>query len=252
MEAGQSSKQYGRELLESILNDGTASTSKVTGASSAMYFTSRVEGRRLQLGNQDRSRPVARIDTLAHHQIQKRDKRVLKKKTKNGTLHQYEKGKQREERKPMSRRQRQRQGLDTMDDQLSFETLEPIHQLWLDYIHRFMGFIDENGLIQTNNHFSIVHERNGQPHISLNANAINSFQSSIVKADFCGAPIKSEFVISLHSIYPHRCVHHYAFFFHSNTSAQSITCRDRRFNCKGDKFYLCHCDQITTSKGKEE
>lgn len=201
MEAGQSSKQYGRELLESILNDGTAaSTSKDTGASSAVYFTSRVEGRRLQLGNQDRSRPVARIDTLAHHQIQKRDKRVLKKKTKNGTLHQYEKGKQREERKPMSRRQRQRQGLDTMDDQLSFETLEPIHQLWLDYIHRFMGFIDENGLIQTNNHFSIVHERNGQPHISLNANAINSFQSSIVKADFCGAPIKSEFVISLPSI----------------------------------------------------
>lgn len=189
MEAGQSSKQFGKDLLESILNDGTASASYNSSASAAAYFTSRVEGRRLQLANQDRSRPVAGVDTLAHHQIQKRDKRVVKKQRRDN-LHYIEKGKQREERKPMSRRQRKRQGLDTMDENLSFEILAPIHQLWLDYIHRLMGFVDENGLIQ-NNQLQVIHQ-DGQIEVSLSANAMNSFQSSIVKADFCGAPVRGE------------------------------------------------------------
>lgn len=184
---------FGEQLLESILKDGRKSTSTQAGLA-AGYFSSRIEGKRLQLANQDRARPVAATDTLGHHQIQKRNKRLLKKKSH------YARGDSKgkincrnikEEKVPLSRRERQRLGLEVTDENLTFESLIPIHQLWLDYIHRLLGFIDENGSVQSNQ-VQVANGGQNDGEVTISPNALNAFQSSLVKADFCGAPLRGE------------------------------------------------------------
>lgn len=181
-------KDFGQDLLHSILNNGIASTSSQSGTTAANLFDSRVAGRRLQLANIDRARPVPPVGSLGHYQIQKRDNRLIKKARRN-----VKKGPPPTKQKQLqlSRRERQRLGFEKIDKSITYDKLVSIHQLWLDYIHRLLGFIDENGSVQSNQvqvtgASNEVHDKQ----VTLNANAVNAFQTSLVKADLCGAPLR--------------------------------------------------------------
>lgn len=191
-------KTFGRELLEIILKDGTPSTSAQAGVMAAGYHASRVEGKRLPLGNPDRPRPASAIGSAAHGQIQRRNKRLLSRdlggqRVRGGATGHVEKGTREEKRPPpFSRRERQRLGLEDVDTSLTYESMLPIHQLWLGYIHRLLGFIDEKGAPQSSQ-FQIVGGKQsgeGGDDVVLSNNATNAFQASLVKADLCGAPLR--------------------------------------------------------------
>lgn len=205
-DTGQSSKQAGRELLESIFRDGTPATSANAAHLASTHF-GRIEGKRLQLGNVDRARPVPGLKTRAHHQIQRRDQRLIKKKRRHQTTSSSlieGKGKEREqEQKPFSRRERQRLGLEKIDENLSYEMMAPIRHLWLDYIHRLVGLVDENGAVQCNQfRRSKVAGKDGPVEVTLNANNVAAFQTSLVKADFCGAPMRGQWWRHLPARFP--------------------------------------------------
>ena len=193
---GQSSKRAGKQLLESIFHDGTPSTSANAAHLASVYFAGRMEGKRLQLGNIDRTRPVFGPNTLGHHQIQRRDQRLIKKRRRQLSLPSSVKGKgkeKQEEQKPFSRRERQRLGLETIDENLSYEIMAPVHQLWLEYIHRLVAFIDENGVVQSNQFkWTTAEGKDGPVQVIMSANNVAAFQTSLVKADFCGALMRGE------------------------------------------------------------
>jgi hypothetical protein len=225
IDTGQSSKDAGKELLESILRNGIASTSSDAANLASTYFSTRVEGKKLALANLDRSRPIPKSHTIAHRQIQRRDERLLKKTRSQAIYSNEDKGKRKEEddqKKPFSRRKRKRLGLEDIDENLSYEIMTPIHRLWVEYIHRLIGLIDENGRVLSNQ-FQVSRDyQNGESlEVSLNSNNITAFQTSLVKADFCGASIRGERILV-------QARHEADSDIDSDKSAESILGRHRR------------------------
>lgn len=179
-------RPFGTQLLESILNDGTASTSANASRDASSYYHFRVDGKRVQLGNLDRSAPTPKVGSAASRQIEKRNQRLEKKYKK---LHQDipRDVMKKEESRALSRRERKAAGLEKIDP-ITYEQLIPIHHLWKGYIQRLLGLVDEHG-------FAVQSQftRQGQD-LCLIPSALNAFQTSLVKADFCGASMRGEYL----------------------------------------------------------
>ncbi|UZJ56359.1 hypothetical protein CBS101457_005679 [Exobasidium rhododendri] len=182
------SKPFGEELLESILRDG-ADVDSNHAEMAASYFSSRVQGKRVQLGNIDRPRQGPKTNSLAHHQIEKRNERLLKKEKKTKRGHKMKEFKK-DEKVQLSRRERQRLGMEKIDDNVTYESLLPVHQLWLDYILRLLDFVDENGAVRSNQIHQITGGVEGEGKLAIASNTITAFQTSLMKADLCGAPLR--------------------------------------------------------------
>ena len=243
----------GEKILEAILREGRSGQNGVDGAAAGL-FASRVQDKRLQLANQDRARFVARPDSLAHRQQAKRDKRVVKQRGRglrqsSPALAAHESGEKGEERGPLSRRHRQRLGLEETDWNLTFESLAPIHQLWLDYIHRLLGFIDEKGAVQSNQ-FRLKRGIDGaSDEVSMNANAVTAFQTSVVKADLCGAPMRGQQAgCSMSMTSPSADLLPPSL---SHTRSESLPCRHRGACSKGDRVNAGHCHPFVAPRRQE-
>jgi hypothetical protein len=249
--AAKQEKPFGEDLLRSILADGSEKNNEQIGLA-ASYFGSRVEGKRLQLANQDRRRPVAGIDTLGHHQIEKRNKRILKKRRQSTHTPHH---KVKNEKVAMSRRERQRLGLENWDENITYESLLPVHNLWVEYIHRLLGLIDENCHTQTNQFHYTKGSQGEKEEVTVNSSVINTFQTNIVKADLCGALVRGGLEIVLFcfvlSILTNPCVFTTSDF-DSVKSIESIAGRNRRIGRKGNRVYHCTCHQVTAFRSQEE
>lgn len=184
-----------RDVFISILTEGgpTHSSSTSSVANAAQAFNSRIQDKRLNLENLDRARPIPAHDSLAAQKIRRRDARLIKKSRRRltpslkATATAIEKERNdTTSNKPLSRRQRKRIGLDEVDDKITYESLLQVHNLWLGYIQRLLGLIDQND--QINPSFLASSSSSASPTLSsANQSAI---QSTIVKADFSGAPIR--------------------------------------------------------------
>jgi RNase P/RNase MRP subunit p29 len=183
-----------RNVFVSILTEGgpTLSPSTSSAANAAQAFNTRVQDKRITLENLDRARPIPPPGSVAAQKIQKREKRLIRKSKRRTTpsanaLRTIEiEGKFNQSDKPLSRRQRKRVGLDEVDENITYESLLQVHHLWLGYIQRLLGLVDQNDQINQN----IIQTSSNSSNALINPANQSAIQSTIVKADFTGAPIR--------------------------------------------------------------
>ncbi|PWN38229.1 uncharacterized protein FA14DRAFT_143124 [Meira miltonrushii] len=77
-------------------------------------------------------------------------------------------------------------GLDEVDENITYESLLQVHNLWLGYIQSLLGLVDQRG--QANR--SIIQTSSNSSQASINSGNQSAIQGTIVKADFTGAPIR--------------------------------------------------------------
>lgn len=191
---GDEDVRKSRNVFVSILTEGgpTLSPSTSSTANAIQAFKTRVQDKRLTLENLDRTRPVPAPDSLAAKKIRMREKRLIKKtkrrttpSAKSAVIMENENRFDQSD-KPLSRRQRKTIGLDEVDENITYESLLQVHYLWLGYIQSLLGLIDQNGQINQ----SIIQKPSNSLHASINLTNQSNIQSTIVKADFTGAPIR--------------------------------------------------------------
>lgn len=183
-----------RNVFISILTEGgpTLSPSTSSTANAAQAFNTRVQDKRITLENLDRSRPVPPPGSTAAQKIRKRETRLIRKSKRRTTpsaravkaIEAQNKLKQSD--KPLSRRQRKRIGLDEIDENVTYESLLQVHNLWLGYIQSLLGLVDQHGQINR----SIIQTSSNSSQASINSANQSAIQGTIVKADFTGAPIR--------------------------------------------------------------
>lgn len=180
-----------KQVFVSVLSEGGPTISPyTTPAGASQAFHARVQGKRVTLANLDRERPAAKEGTLAHRQVLRRNARLLKRETSiRGRRARDGIQSSERSRKPLSRRQRKLRGLEQVDEDVSYESLSPVHDLWLAYIHRLMGLVDADGKSNLGNMLQISGQE-GRQTIGVASSSQTAFQNAIVKADFVGAPIR--------------------------------------------------------------
>lgn len=89
-------------------------------------------------------------------------------------------------KKPLSRSQRKRMGLEQVDSNISYELVKPLHDMWRSYIQQLLNIVAINGKGQLvpNTQFD---ERNLA---TMSSGTVSAVQASLIKADLCGAEIE--------------------------------------------------------------
>ncbi|EST06257.1 Ribonuclease P/MRP, subunit p29 [Kalmanozyma brasiliensis GHG001] len=89
-------------------------------------------------------------------------------------------------RKPLSRAQRKRMGLEQVDANISYELVQPLHDMWRSYIQQLLNIVAMNGKGQ------LVANPQFDPKnlTTMSSGTVSAVQASLIKADLCGAEIE--------------------------------------------------------------
>ncbi|PWN21945.1 hypothetical protein BCV69DRAFT_311643 [Microstroma glucosiphilum] len=130
-------------------------TSSSSPAEVREHFDSRLKDKRLQLSNPDRSRPKPESGSNAQIKLGRREKKARKQLGSMGPPREKiaadgsGKGKARMTENPvvresdrlLSKRKRKHRGIEGMDEEMSYEALLPLADLWNSYIQQFLGLV---------------------------------------------------------------------------------------------------------------
>lgn len=89
-------------------------------------------------------------------------------------------------RKPLSRAQRKRMGLEQVDANISYELVKPLRDMWRSYIQQLLNIVAMNGKGQ------LVPNPQFDPKnlTTMSSGTVSAVQASLIKADLCGAEIE--------------------------------------------------------------
>lgn len=89
-------------------------------------------------------------------------------------------------RKPLSRSQRKRMGLEQVDTNISYELVKPLHEMWRSYIQQLLNIVAMNskGQLVPNPQFDPKHLA------TMSSGTVGAIQASLIKADLCGAELE--------------------------------------------------------------
>lgn len=89
-------------------------------------------------------------------------------------------------RKPLSRSQRKRMGLEQVDTNISYELVQPLHEMWRTYIQQLLNIVamTSKGQLVSNPQFDPKHLT------TMSSGTVSAMQASLIKADLCGAEVE--------------------------------------------------------------
>lgn len=89
-------------------------------------------------------------------------------------------------RKPLSRTQRKRMGLEDVDSNISYDLVKPLNEMWRSYIQQLLNIVSMNskGQLVPNPQFDAKHLA------VMSSGTVSAIQASLIKADLCGAEIE--------------------------------------------------------------
>lgn len=89
-------------------------------------------------------------------------------------------------RQPLTRSQRKRMGLEQVDANISYELVQPLHDMWRSYIQQLLNIVALNGKGQL-----VPNPQFDPRHLTtMSSGTVSAIQASLIKADLCGAEIE--------------------------------------------------------------
>lgn len=89
-------------------------------------------------------------------------------------------------RKQLSRSQRKRSGLESVDDNVTIDLIQPLHDLWCSYVQQLLNMVvlNNQGNLVPNTQFD------SKNLCIMSSGNVTAVQASLIKADLCGAELE--------------------------------------------------------------